>query len=92
MNALARVSKPRNELIEDIEILFNRVGFSGATLVVVAIGGDVYGATDVEPVSALHAAARKAADDRASHGRPLDPNVIIERGLASMPTGGRTNR
>jgi hypothetical protein len=44
-------------MADDIEVHFNRLGLSGGTLVVVAIGTDVYGATDQEPVAALRAAA-----------------------------------
>jgi len=63
------------------------MGLRGGTLVVVAIGTDVYGATDLEPVSALHAAARRAAEDLALRGRPVDPNVIVERGQQQLRAG-----
>lgn len=71
---------------DDIEIHFNGMGRSGGTLVVVAIGTDVYGATHAEPLAALHAAAGKAAEDRALRGRPVDPKRIVERGLGKLPS------
>lgn len=74
-------------MADDIEVHFNRMGLSGGILVVVAIGTDVYGATDVEPVAALHAAASKAAEDRALRGQPVDANDIVERGIGRMPSG-----
>lgn len=61
-------------MADEIEIYFNRMGLGGGTLVVVAIGSDVYGATDVEPVAALHAAATRAAEDRALRGQPAGPH------------------
>ena len=64
-----------------------QLGMSGGTLAVVAIGDDVYAATDVRAVVALRAAATKAAEDRARRGRPVDPERIVERGLVSLPSG-----
>lgn len=69
---------------DGIEVYFSRLGLSGATLVVVAVGPDVYGATDPEPVTALHSAARKAAEDRALRGFLVDPNDIVEEGLGKI--------
>jgi hypothetical protein len=73
-------------MADEIEVYFNRMGLSGGTLVVVAIGTDVYGATDVEPVAALHAAATKAVEDRALRGQPVDSDAILEQGLGRMPS------
>jgi hypothetical protein len=67
-------------MADDIGVHFNRSGPTGGTLVVVAIGIDVYGATDREPLAALHIVARKAAEDLALRGRPVDPSAIVERG------------
>ena len=77
---------------EDIEVYFNRMGMSGGTLAVVAIGDDVYAATDADAVAALRAAATRAAEDRAQRGRPIDPKRVLERGLASLPSGARSAR
>lgn len=73
-------------MADEIEVHFNRAGLNGGTLVVVAIGTDVYGATDEEPIAALRAAAVRAAEDRASRGEPVDPEAIVERGLGRMPS------
>jgi hypothetical protein len=72
-------------MADDIEVHFNGMGIAGGTLVLVAIGSDVYGATDREPVVALYAAASKAAEDRAVRGRPVSANDIVKRGLHRMP-------
>ncbi len=71
--------------VDGIEVYFNRLGLSGGTLVVVAVGADVYGATAPEPVSALHSVARKVAEDRALRGCPVDPNDFLEEGLGRIP-------
>ena len=81
---LAQTEAP---MVDDIEIHFNGMGYSGGTLVVVAIGTDVYGATDREPVAALYAAASRAANDRASLGRPVNAKDIVERGLNRIRLG-----
>lgn len=67
-------------MTDHIDVHFSDMGHGDGTLVVVAIGMDVYGATDLEPFTALQAAARKAADNRARRGRPVDLNIIVERG------------
>jgi hypothetical protein len=72
----------------DFEIHFNRMGRSGATLVVVAIGTDVYGATHAEPVTALRAAAHKAAVDLSLRGRLIDPHVVVQHGLCRLSGTG----
>jgi hypothetical protein len=65
---------------EDIDVHFSRVGPGGGTLVVVAVGTNVYAATGLEPLAALHAAASKAAEGLAQTGMTVDPRVIVERG------------
>ena len=67
-----------------IEVHFSRMRPTGSVKVVVTIGMDVYGATDVDAVTALHAAARRAAEDLAVRGHPLDPNVIVECGQQQL--------
>jgi hypothetical protein len=56
----------------DIDVHFNRLGPSGATLVVVAVGREVFGATHPEPLAALHTAAREAAEGLAKCGQRID--------------------
>jgi hypothetical protein len=69
---------------------FRRLGLSGATLVVVTVGAEVYGACDLEPLAALHAVARRASEDLARRAQPIDPTVIIERGRARWTREGRS--
>jgi hypothetical protein len=76
------------DIADDIDIHFNRTGASGGTLAVVAIGTDVYGAADLEPLAALCAAARKAVEDFALRGRALCIEEIIERGLRRVGAKG----
>ena len=64
----------------EIDVHFNRLGPSGATLVVVAVGREVFGATNPEPLAALHTAAREAAEGLAKCGHRVDAEVIVERG------------
>jgi hypothetical protein len=73
-------------MYEDIEVHLSGAGFGGAVLVVVAIGTDVYGATSMEALDALHVAASRAAEDRALRGFPVDPQRIMDRGLAKLPS------
>jgi hypothetical protein len=73
-------------MVDHIEVHFNRMGLGGGTLVIVAVGTEVYGATDLEPVNALHVAAKRAADDLALRGQQVDPAEIVEYGLRSLPT------
>lgn len=74
---------------DEIEVHFNTLGLSGATLVVVVIGAEVYGAADVVPVTALHAAARRASEDFAQRGQSLDANLVIERGHEELKARAR---
>jgi hypothetical protein len=67
-------------MANEIDVYFNAMGPKGRTLAVVAVGTDVYGATDVEPIDALRAVATKAADDLAVRGRLVHPDLIVERG------------
>jgi hypothetical protein len=76
-------------MAHDIEVHFNRMGPGGGTLVVVAIGAEVYGATDLQPVAALRSAARKASEDLALRGRPVDPDVIMECGREELKARAR---
>ncbi len=73
-----------------IEFYFKRLDPSGATLVVVVVGAEVYGACDVEPLAALHIAAWRASEDLARRRHPIDPKVIMDRGRErlrrEMPT------
>jgi hypothetical protein len=73
---------------QDIAVHFNRLDKNGGTLVVVAIGTDVYGASGADPAAVLGAAASKAAQDFTARGRSLDPGAVVARGmrlLAAMP-------
>jgi hypothetical protein len=72
-------------MVHSIEVHFNRMGLGGRTLVVVAVGTEVYGATDLEPVNALYVAAQRAAADLALRGHAVDAAEIVERGLRSLP-------
>lgn len=76
-------------MAHDIEVHFNRMGLSGGTLVIVAIGTEVYGATDLDPVTALRAATRKASEDLALRGHPVDPDVIMECGREELKAQAR---
>ncbi len=71
-------------MAHDIDVHFNRLGPTGGTLVIVAIGTDVYGATDRQPLAALHIAARKAAEGLALRGQSVDPSLIVERGQEEL--------
>jgi hypothetical protein len=72
-----------------IDVHFSRSSLSGATFVVVAVGTEVYGATNVDPDEALHAVAWKASEDLATRGRRVDPKVIVERGHAAWNARAR---
>jgi len=63
-----------------IDIHFNRLGQTGATLVVVSVGTETYGATGADPLAALRVVARKASEGLAARGCYVDPNLIVERG------------
>jgi hypothetical protein len=65
---------------KDFDVHVSGLGAGGGTLVVVAFGANVYGASDVEPIVALHAAASKAAEGLAQRGLTVDPKAIVERG------------
>jgi hypothetical protein len=67
-----------------IEVHFNRMGRGGGTLVVVAIGTDVYGATAPEPLRALHAVALSAARDQTRRGQAVDPRLVVQHGLTTL--------
>ncbi len=67
------------------EVHFKRLGASHATLVVVVVGGEVYGAADREPLDALRIAARRAAKESALRGSPVECSAIVERGLRDLP-------
>jgi hypothetical protein len=67
-------------MVGEIRFHFKRLGLSGATLVVVAVGTEVYSACAFEPLTALHEAAFSASEDLAKRCRPVDPNVIIAQG------------
>jgi hypothetical protein len=67
-----------------IEFHFKRLGLSGATLVIVAVGAEVYGACALEPLTALQTAAGRASEDLAKRSQPLDPSVIVERGREEL--------
>jgi hypothetical protein len=73
----------------DIEVHFNRLGRSGWTLVVVVVGAEVYGVAHLEPSVALNAVARKASDDLAQRGQPIDASVIVARGHEGLGRGAR---
>jgi hypothetical protein len=64
-----------------IEITFRGLRVSGATLVVLAVGSEVYSATDADALSALRVVARRASTELATHGQFLDPKVVVKRGL-----------
>lgn len=69
----------------DIEVHFSRMGAGGGMLAIVAVGTDVYGATDMEPTRALQTVAMRAAEDLARRGRPIDVESIVEVGLGNLP-------
>ncbi len=69
----------------DIEVHFSRMGVGRGMLAIVAVGTDVYGATDPEPARALQTVAMRAAEDLARRGRPVDAESIVEIGAASLP-------
>ena len=73
-------------LTEDIDVHFSGVG--EGTLVVVAFGRNVYAATGVEPLAALHAAASKAAEGLAQRGLTVDARVIVEKGQEKLLARG----
>jgi hypothetical protein len=75
----------RHVVTDDIVVHFNRMG-QGGTLVVVAVGADVYGASALEPVAALRSAATKAADDLALRGHAVDAKAIVAHGMRSLPS------
>jgi hypothetical protein len=53
-------------------------------LVVVAIGREVYGATGLNPLAALHAAAKRASEGLALRGLSVDPDLIVECGREQL--------
>jgi hypothetical protein len=63
-----------------IEIMFDGVSVCGATLVVLAVGSEVYSATAVDALMALRVVARRASMQLAGRGQILDPRVVVERG------------
>ena len=67
----------------DIDVHFNRLGPSGATLVVVAVGREVFGATNPEPFAALHTAAREAAEGLPSAASASTPRSSWSAGTRS---------
>ena len=67
-------------MVGEMQFHFKRLGVSGATLVVVAVGTEVYSACAFEPLTALHEAAFRASEDLARRGGPIDPNTIIDQG------------
>jgi hypothetical protein len=69
---------------QKVEFHFRRLGLSGATLVVIAIGTKVYGACAVKPLVALHAAALNASQDLSNRRRPIELNVLIEWGQEGL--------
>lgn len=73
----------------EIDVHFNRLGPTGVTLVVVAVGREVFGATSLEPIVALHAAARQAAEGLGKCGKRVDPDVIVERGHQELHARAR---
>lgn len=73
----------------DIGVHFSALGGGGGTLVVVAVGTDAYGATHDEPLTALHAAACKAAEGLALRGMTVDPKIIVERGQEELSARAR---
>jgi hypothetical protein len=62
----------------EIDVQFNTVRLG--VLVAVAVGTDVYGATDIDPRVALERAARSASDDLARRGHLVNAASIIEQG------------
>jgi hypothetical protein len=63
-----------------IEIMFDGLSVCGATLVVLAVGSEVYSATAGDALTALRVVARKASIQLAIRGQILDPRVVVERG------------
>jgi len=57
---------------------------SGATLAVVAVEDEVFGATNAEPFAALHDAAEKASAHFETRGGPADLRIILDRGHAEL--------
>jgi hypothetical protein len=68
----------------DIEVHFDSLSVSDATLVVVAVGTAIYSATNADPLGALRAVAREASTDLARRGRLIDARVIVERGREEL--------
>jgi len=73
-----------------VEFHFKRLGLSGATLVVVAVGTKIYGACALEPLAALYAAACRASEDLANRRQPIDPKVLIEWGQEELRRASST--
>ncbi len=71
----------------EIRILVRRLARSRATLVVVTIGGEVYGVADDVPLLALQLAAQRACDDLARRGVSVDPSALVDRGREALKTG-----
>jgi hypothetical protein len=67
-----------------VQVHFNRLGPSDATLVVVAVGTEVYAATAPEPMAALQTAAHDAAVDLAARGWPIAEALLIECGEEAL--------
>jgi hypothetical protein len=74
-----------------VEFHFKRLGQSGATLVVVAVGAKVYGACASEPMTALHAVVSRASEDLAALRQPVDPNVLVDLGREALRRASSVN-
>jgi hypothetical protein len=67
-------------MVGNIEVIFRGLGVTGATLVVLAVGSEVYSATAADALWALRVVARRASDQLATRGQLLDPRVVVKRG------------
>jgi hypothetical protein len=68
------------EMQATIEIMFDGLSVCGATLVVLAVGSEVYSATAGDALEALRVVARRASVQMAAQGQILDPRVVVQHG------------
>jgi hypothetical protein len=85
---IVRTHDHRRATDREIEVYFKHLGLSGATLVVVAVGAELYASCDSEPAVALEVVAWRASEDLARRRQPVDPDLILERGREKLRMEG----
>jgi hypothetical protein len=78
----------RNPPDRKVEFYFRRLSLSGATLVVLEVGAEIYGACDPKPSVALLTVVWRASEDLAKRSQSIDSKRIIERGHEELRREG----